>query len=98
METFRFLNGRSRVISLGDYNVEKRLVLAVPHQMRLGEPEELAPEVAQRVRSDHKRRRKYFLRRSSLFNMSNAEVSGITVLGSSSAGINANGGISAAPD
>jgi predicted nucleotidyltransferase len=44
LEAFRFLKGRSRVISLADYNVEKRLVLAVPHQMLLGEPEELEPE------------------------------------------------------
>jgi predicted nucleotidyltransferase len=44
LETFRFLKGRSRVISLADYNVEKRLILAVPHQMLLGEPEELEPE------------------------------------------------------
>jgi hypothetical protein len=44
LETFRFLKGRSRVISLADYNVEKRLVLAVPHRMLLGEPDELEPE------------------------------------------------------
>ena len=49
LETFRFLKGRSRVISLADYNVEKRLVLAVPHRMLLGEPEELQPEVPQPV-------------------------------------------------
>ena len=46
LESFRFLKGRSRVISLADYNVEKRLVLAVPHRMLLGEPEELPPEPA----------------------------------------------------
>jgi hypothetical protein len=44
LETFRFLKGGSRVISLADYNVEKRLVLAVPHRMLLGEPDELEPE------------------------------------------------------
>ena len=44
LETFRFLKGRSRVISLADYTVEKRLVLAVPHRMLLGEPDELEPE------------------------------------------------------
>ncbi len=44
LETFRFLKGRSRVISLADYTVEKSLVLAVPHRMLLGEPEELEPE------------------------------------------------------
>ena len=43
-ETFRFLKGQSRVISLADYNVEKRLVLAGPHRMLLGEPDELLPE------------------------------------------------------
>src|SRR5215471_4402402 len=40
LETFRFLKGRSRVISLADYTVEKSLVMAVPHRMLLGEPEE----------------------------------------------------------
>ena len=40
LETFRFLKGRSRVISLADYNVEKNLVLAVPHRMLFGEPDE----------------------------------------------------------
>jgi predicted nucleotidyltransferase len=44
LETFRFLKGRSRVISLADYEVEKRLVLAVPHRMLLGDPDELPPE------------------------------------------------------
>jgi len=44
LETFRFLKGRSRVISLADYNIEKRLVLAVPHRMLLGEPDKLPPE------------------------------------------------------
>ena len=44
LETFRFLKGRSRVISLADYTVEKRLVLAVPHRMLLGEPDEFEPE------------------------------------------------------
>lgn len=46
LETFRFLKGRSRVISLADYNVEKPMVLTVPHRMLLGEPEELPPEPA----------------------------------------------------
>jgi predicted nucleotidyltransferase len=39
IEVFRFLKGRSRAISLADYNVEKRLVLAVPHRMLLGDDE-----------------------------------------------------------
>ena len=43
LETFRFLKGRSRVISLADYTVEKRLVLTVPHRMLIGEPDELEP-------------------------------------------------------
>jgi len=58
LETFRFLKGRSRVISLADYNVEKRLVLAVPHQMLLGEPEELPPEPAPEVAQPVVRRRR----------------------------------------
>ena len=39
LEVFRFLKGRSRAISLADYNVEKRLVLAVAHRMLLGDDE-----------------------------------------------------------
>ena len=58
LETFRFLKGRSRVISLADYNVEKRLVLAVPHQMLLGESEELPPEPALEVAQPVVRRRR----------------------------------------
>jgi len=46
LETFQFLKGRSRVISLADYNVEKRLVLAGPYRMLVGEEEELPPEPA----------------------------------------------------
>ena len=46
LETFQFLKGRSRVISLADYNVEKSLVLAVPHRMLLGEEDELPLEPA----------------------------------------------------
>jgi predicted nucleotidyltransferase len=58
LETFRFLKGRSRVISLADYNVEKRLVLAVPHRMLLGEPEELPPEPPPKARQSAPRRRR----------------------------------------
>jgi predicted nucleotidyltransferase len=58
LETFRFLKGRSRVISLADYNVEKRLVLAVPHRMLLGEPEELPPEPAPKLPQPMARRRR----------------------------------------
>ena len=39
LEVFRFLKGGSRAISLADYNVEKRLILAVPHRMLLGDDE-----------------------------------------------------------
>jgi predicted nucleotidyltransferase len=58
LETFRFLKGRSRVISLADYSVEKRLVLAVPHRMLLGEPEELPPEPAPEAPQRAARRRR----------------------------------------
>ena len=43
LEVLRFLKGRSRAISLADYNIEKRLVLAVPHRMLLGDDEPAAP-------------------------------------------------------
>ncbi len=43
-ETRRFLKGGSRVISLADYNVEKSLVLAGPHRVLIGAPEELPAE------------------------------------------------------
>jgi hypothetical protein len=48
LEVFRFLKGRSRAISLADYNVEKRLVLAVAHRMLLGddEPASVPPDDA----------------------------------------------------
>ena len=39
LEVFRFLKSGSRAISLADYKVEKRLVLAVPHRMLLGDDE-----------------------------------------------------------
>jgi len=42
LEVLRFLKGRSRAISLADYNIEKRLVLAVPHRMLLGDDEPAA--------------------------------------------------------
>ena len=48
LEVFRFLKSGSRAISLADYNVEKRLILAVPHRMLLGddEPEPISAEHA----------------------------------------------------
>jgi hypothetical protein len=42
LETFQFLKGRSRVISLADYSVEKALVLAVPHRVLIDETEAAA--------------------------------------------------------
>ena len=39
LEVFRFLKSRSRAISLADYSIEKRIVLAVPHRMLLGDDE-----------------------------------------------------------
>jgi predicted nucleotidyltransferase len=38
-ETFRFLKGGSRVIALADYNIERSLVMAVPHRVLLGDDE-----------------------------------------------------------
>jgi hypothetical protein len=43
LEVFRFLKGRSRALSLADYNIEKRLVLAVPHRMLLGDDQPAVP-------------------------------------------------------
>jgi hypothetical protein len=43
-ETFRFLKGRSRVIALADYAVERSFVLAVPHRIIVGTPEQLTAE------------------------------------------------------
>jgi hypothetical protein len=44
------------VISLADYIVEERLVLAVPHRMLLGEPEEIPLEPAPKVKAARRRR------------------------------------------
>ena len=43
LEVFRFRKSRSRALSLADYSIEKRLVLAVPHRMLLGDDEPAAP-------------------------------------------------------
>jgi hypothetical protein len=43
-ETFQFLKGRSRVIALADYAAEKSLILAVPHRLLIGRPEQLPAE------------------------------------------------------
>ena len=56
MEVFRFLQGRSRAISLADYNIEKRVVLAVPHRMLLGD-DEPAPLSSEDCPVPHLRRR-----------------------------------------
>ena|SRR5690242_3582233 len=39
-ETFQFLKGRSRVIALADYAVEKSFILTVPHRVLIGTPEQ----------------------------------------------------------
>ena len=41
-EIFGFLKGRSRVIALADYSVEKTFVLTVPHRFLIGQPEQIA--------------------------------------------------------
>jgi hypothetical protein len=46
------------VIFLSDYNVEKRLVLAVPHRVLLGETEELPLEPAPKATAQAARRRR----------------------------------------
>jgi predicted nucleotidyltransferase len=48
LEVFRFLKGGSRAISLADYTIEKRLVLAVAHRMLIGddEPVPISPDPA----------------------------------------------------
>lgn len=45
-ETFQFLKGRSRVIALADCAAEKSFVLAVPHRVLIGTPEQISPENA----------------------------------------------------
>ena len=55
-EVFRFLKGHSRVISLADYEVEKALVLAVPHRVLLGD-DEAAPEAVDPQLEPKRRRR-----------------------------------------
>jgi predicted nucleotidyltransferase len=57
LEAFRFLKGRSRVISLADYCTERAFVLAAPHRVLIGDPEPIAvdpapmtPQSAPRIR------------------------------------------------
>ncbi|MGA2597448.1 MAG: nucleotidyltransferase domain-containing protein [Bryobacteraceae bacterium] len=45
-EVFGFLKGRSRVITLADYSVEKTFVLTVPHRFLMGQPERIAVQSA----------------------------------------------------
>jgi predicted nucleotidyltransferase len=45
-EAFRFLKGRSRVITLADFNAEKTFVLAVPHRFLIGEPERMVVQLS----------------------------------------------------
>lgn len=56
-EAFRYLKGRSRVISLADYSVEKTFVLAVPHRFLIGEPERIAAPTAPRPARRQRRSR-----------------------------------------
>jgi predicted nucleotidyltransferase len=51
LETRRFLKGRSRVIALADYGVEKALVLAVPHRVLIGDAEKLVEAAPSAVRT-----------------------------------------------
>ena len=50
-EIFRFLKGRSRVIALADYSVEKTFVLTVPHRFLIGQPEQIAMQSMQSATS-----------------------------------------------
>jgi len=43
-ETFKFLKSRSRVIALADYAAEKSFILAVPHRVLIGTPEQIPAE------------------------------------------------------
>jgi len=45
-ETLKFLKGRSRVIALADYAVEKSFVLAVPHRVLIGTPEQIPDKIS----------------------------------------------------
>jgi hypothetical protein len=58
LETFRFLKGRIRGIALADYKVEKSFVLAVPHRVLIGEPEELQADGDSKLQRSEVRRRR----------------------------------------
>ena len=57
-EVYRFLKGRSRVVSLADYAAEKSLILRVPHRMLLGKDEPPPVEVTPRPEPHAKSGRK----------------------------------------
>jgi predicted nucleotidyltransferase len=57
-ETRRFLKGGSRVLSLADYNVEKALVLAGPHRVLIGIPEESPGEAEPETPKPARRKRR----------------------------------------
>jgi predicted nucleotidyltransferase len=56
-EAFQYLKGRSRVIALANYSVEKSLVLAVPHRFLIGEPEPIAAPATPRPAARKRRPR-----------------------------------------
>ena len=46
LEAWDFLKGRSRVLALADYSTERAFVLAVPHRVLIGDPEQMPVEPA----------------------------------------------------
>jgi len=56
-ETFGFLKGQDRVISLADYTHEKEFILTVPHRILLGDSEQ-APIVPEPVAARSRRARR----------------------------------------
>jgi predicted nucleotidyltransferase len=57
-EAFEFLKGGSRVIALADYNAERAFVLAVPHRVIMGEPEQMAVDSVPRAPQTAGRKRR----------------------------------------
>ena len=55
---FGYLKGGSRVIALADYKAEKTFVLAVPHRFLIGEPEQMAMQLAPAAREPAVRKRR----------------------------------------
>ena len=58
VEAYDFLKGRSRVLTLADYNTERPFVLAVPHRFLIGEPEQIAVEPAPSTAQEMARKRR----------------------------------------